>query len=1016
MKRKLMTFLALFFTGIGFVMAQTQVRGTVVDEKGEPIIGANIRLKSNPQRGAATDFDGKFTISAPENDKLIVSYIGFITQEVAVKSTLNIVLKADTELLDEVVVTGYGTIRKSSFTGAAATIDTEKLKDVPVSNLSDKLAGNISGVQINNISGQPGAVESIRIRGMGSINAGNNPLYVIDGVPMLTGDISGFGYSDAGTSILSTLNPNDIESMTVIKDAAAASLYGSRAANGVIVITTKKGKAGKTSFSFKSDWGFSNMAIDYRPVLDGPSRRELLYLGLQNYAKYKAGITDSKEIDKFADKQIDRFAKEPWSGWTNWKDLLYRTGKYQNYDISARGGNEKTKFYTSLAYTRNEGIFQNSDFDRLTGNANVSHQTDKIMLEAKSLFSYTKQNSVNEGTSFASPIMAVAMTVSPASYPYNEDGSLSTYFPTMGPYTNPMRAIKHTWNKNNIIRAFNTIGATYSITDALKIKEVLSYDFTNNVSATWWDPNSNDGRTAIGVYQKYMINMGKFNTQSQLTFDKTFEDKHNLSALLGYETEDYTHSYTYVNGSNYPILDNPKFEVENAAVTRASSHTNEYRLLSYLGRVNYDYLSKYYLSGSFRRDGSSRLAKDNRWGNFWSLSGAWRFTGEEFLEGLSHTVNDGKIRVSYGVNGTQPTDYYGYMPLYGFGWNYDNKIGMMETTIGNPDLRWEKNHTFNIGLDLMLLNRFSMTLEWYTRTTKDLLFENPMSATVGVIDAYGDANYLVNIGSMKNTGVELELKSTNIQKDDFRWNTSFTLAHNKNKILTLDGNQNEIVSVQLIHRVGEPYYSYFVREYAGVDKETGKELYYINDPKSKNPKETTTDAAKANLVIVGHPDPIVQGGLTNSLQWKYFDLNFTFTYSLGGHVYDNAGWIQSNGGTFNYNGNVPAYYKIEDTWQNPGQEARLPMFMFGNRNERSSRWMLPTDHLRLKNLTLGFTMPKQVLNKIGFDKVRLYMSGSNLLTIKSKDLYVDPENSASGLVLFRAPAMRTVTFGLELGF
>ncbi len=1009
-----MTFLTLFFLGIGLVMAQTQVRGTVVDDKGEPVIGASVQLKSFLTKGASTDIDGKFTLSVPNGATLVVSSIGMKSQEVKAQSNMKIVMASDTELLDEVVITGYGTFKKSSFTGSAATINTDKVKDVPATSLSDKLAGNIAGVQINSNSGQPGAVESIRIRGMGSINAGNNPLYVIDGVPMLSGDMSGFGYSNAGTSILSTLNSNDIESMTVIKDAAAASLYGSRAANGVIVITTKKGKSGKTKFNLKSDWGFSDMAVDYRPVLGGQERRDLLHLGLYNFALYNKGNNET-QAKAYADKEIDKYAKEPWSGWTNWKDILYRRGNYQNYDISAQGGNDKTKFFSSLGYSKNQGIFQNSDFDRITGKVNVSHQAEKILFEVSSLFSATNQNSISEGTSFASPVMAVAMSVSPSSYPYNEDGSLATYFPAMGAWTNPLRAINHTWNKNKLIRSFNTISGTYSILENLKFKEVLSIDFTNNASSTWWDPNSNDGRTAKGVYQKYMINTSKFNTQSQLTYDKTFEDKHNLNVLLGYETESYLNEYTYVNGSNYPLLSNPKPEVENASITKSSSHTDKYKLLSYLGRIDYNYDSKYYLSASYRRDGSSRLAKENRWGNFWSVSGSWRITGEEFMQPWSHVLTDAKLRASYGVNGTQPWNYYDYMPLYKFGWNYDNQIGMMETSLGNPNLKWEKNNAFNIGLDLSFLNRYSMTLEWYTRKTNDLLLDRPISGTIGVIDSDGNANELVNIGSMKNSGIELEVRSTNIQKKDFSWNTTLTLAHNKNKILKLNEGQDQIIDGQAIHRVGEPYNSFYAYEYAGVDTKTGNEMYYINDGTDKA-RETTTSPSKAKKIIIGNADPTIQGGLTNAINWKFIDLSFTFTYSLGGHVYDNAGWIQSNGGTFHFNGNIPSHYRIEDTWKKPGDNAKLPMFTYGGVNQRSSRWMMSTDHLRLKNMTLGFTLPQNMIRKVSLEKARFYMAGNNLLTFKSKDLYVDPENYASGLVVFRTPAMRTITFGIELGF
>ena len=1015
MKRKLFMLMALFLIGIGVAMAQTQVQGTIVDEQGEPVIGASVLVKGTTT-GTVTNIDGEFALSAPSNGTLVISYVGMQTMEVAVSPRIRVILRSDAELLDEVVVTGYGTFKKSSFTGSAATVSTDKLKDVPVTSVSDKLAGNVAGVQINSVSGQPGATESIRIRGMGSINAGNNPLYVIDGVPVLSGDMSGFNYADAGTSILSTLNSSDIENITVIKDAAAASLYGSRAANGVVVITTKKGKAGKTVFSVKANWGFSNMAVDYRPTLDGDARRELLHLGLVNYAKYTEGKSDA-EAKAYADDNIDTYAPKPWSGWTDWRKILIRNGQYQNYDVSAQGGNEKTKFYSSISYAKQEGIYENSGFDRITGSVNVSHQaSDKLTLDVSSLFSYSDQSSVSEGYSYSSPIMAMASMVSPSSYPYNKDGTLGRYFPAIGDdWANPLRAIKYTSNKNKLTRTFNTLSGTYTITKGLKLKEVLSYDFTQNASIAWWGPQSNDGRTANGVFQKYMINTSKFNSQTQLTYDRSFDRVHNLSFLLGYETEAYKNENVYGTGSNYAAMDDPKPEIQNAAITKSSSSISEYRMLSYLGRADYNYDSKYYVSASYRRDGSSRLAKANRWGDFWSLSGSWRLTNEPFMESIREKVTDTKIRASYGVNGTQPWRYYDFMPVYSFGYNYDNQVGTSESTPGNANLKWEKNYAFNAGIDLTFLNRFTLTVEWYTRKTQDLLLERPISGTIGFVDEYNHANELVNVGAMRNSGIELELRSTNVQKKDFTWNTTLTLAHNQNKILQLNKDQDEIISYESIHRVGQPYNSFYAYEYAGVDPQTGKELYYKNT-NDEHARETTTDETKANRTIIGSADPKVTGGLTNTLTWKFIDLNFTFTYSFGGKVYDGVSWLHSNGGIDLFYGAVPSHYKKEDMWRNPGDNAKLPMFANGNVDVPSSRWLLPSDHVRLKNLTLGFTLPTKLSKKVGFDRIRAYMSGNNLLTFKSKKLYVDPENTASGFVYFRAPAMRTVTFGVELGF
>ena len=938
------------------------------------------------------------------------------TTEVAIKPVVKIALKTDSELLDEVVVTGYGTFKKSTFTGAASTMSTDKLQDVPTMSVENKLAGSIPGVQITSYSGAPGATTSVRIRGMGSMNAGNDPLYVIDGTPVQSGNISAFntpdtgdGYNSTGTNVLATLNSNDIESITVIKDAAAASLYGSRAANGVIVITTKKGSAGKTQFNFRSDWGFSNIAVNYRPTLKGDDRRELIKFGLKNYYMDEEGMTADQAAIALED-DIDAFAAKPANGWTDWKDILFKNGSHQNYEVSAQGGSEKTRFYTSLAYAKQEGITERSGLERMTGTANFSHETGRIKIDASTLFSRIHQNMTNEGTSFASPIMNAFWTASPSVTPYNEDGTFSSNFPlTRG--ANPVETRTYNFDRSDITRSFNTLGATIRLWDELKLREKLSYDFTSSTESVWWDPRSNDGRSSNGVFQRYNRELNTLNTQTQLTYIKTFAQKHNVDVLLGFETEDFTDSYTFSHGSQYPGY---KYEIANAGETSSDSNRDKYRLTSFLGRFNYNFDNKYYAGVSYRRDGSSRLARENRWGDFWSVSGSWRFMQESFLESVKGVVTDGKIRASYGVNGTQPSTYYSYMQnMYRAGQIYNGQSGMGVIGIGNPDLKWEKNKAFNLGLDLTFWDRLSLTFDYYTRKTSDLLMNKRISYVPGYYDPISfDPTTLQNVGSLKNQGVEFSLSSTNIQTQDLMWTTTFNIGHNKNKLVKLDGVQSDEIDEALIHRVGEPYYSYYMFEYAGVDPQTGNEMYYKNDGSG----ETTTQVNEVRKVIVGHHDPKVEGGFTNFMKWKFIDFNFTLTYSIGGEALDYATWLHDNGGDYTSFGATPSYYKLEDMWKQPGDNAKLPKFKYGNTRVLSSRWLMPTDYLRLKNLSWGLSAPKNWLSKTGLSKARVYFSANNLLTWKSKDLLVDPEMPIDGLCTFEMPALRTYTFGLEIGF
>ena len=1025
MAKRLSMVLAGLFLCIGVALAQTEISGTVVSaDDGEPVVGASV-LVVGTQMGTVTDIDGNFHLSVPEGkSQLRFQYVGLKTQIVPVKNGMRVVMKADAGSLDEVIVTGYGNFKKSSFTGAAASIDPGKLADVPVTSVQDKLAGSIPGVTVTSSSGAPGSVGSIRVRGMGSINAGNNPLYVIDGTPVISGDLSAAqsSYNESGTSALATLNSNDIESITVIKDAAAASLYGSRAANGVIVITTKSGKKGKTHVDFRSDWGFSNLAIDYRPMLGGDDRRALLSLGLKNFALYKKGMSEA-DAEAFAKKNIENYAAKPTVGydesgnpiqeWTDWKDLLFKTGHHQNYQVSLSGGSENTQFYTSLSYMKQTGITANQALERFTGNANLTHRFGHFTLNYSALFTKMNQQLANEGTSYASSIANYAFFQSPSSIAYLPDGSLASGAQTKSVVKiNPLYEYEHSSDKSDIKRMLNSLRLDWNIWDALHLSEKVTYDYTSNTENILWDRYSNDGAPGA-VMQRVVSDLSQLNGQTQLSYVKSF-GLHNVDALLGYETEKYTYRYNYINGTDYP---GDLYEFGNAGTTSAESNKSGYTLASWLGRVNYNYDNRYYAGVSYRRDGSSRLAKANRWGDFWSVSAAWRFGAEKFMEPVKHVLSDGKLRVSYGVNGTLPSNYYDYMSLYKFGRYYNGKSGMAIVGIGNPDLKWEKNRAFNVGLDLTFLDRISVTFDYYVRSTSDLIYDLPVSAVPGYFS--GDSPYLPtspkNVGSLRNNGYEVTITSNNIQTKDFSWTTSLNFGHNHNKLTKIYGDQDQIISGVRIHKVGEPYYSFYGYEYAGVDPATGKESFYLNDG-TADARKTTTDPSKAHKVIIGNHETSLEGGLSNNLTWKFVDFGLNFTFSLGGKAYDGATWQHDNG-SYLFRGAVPAYYDINKTWKGPGDtSASQPVFQYGNTSENSSRWLMPTDYLRLKSLTLGLTAPGNWVSRFGLSKARFYFAASNLLTWKSKDLTVDPEMRVDGVCTFQTPALRTFTFGLELGF
>lgn len=548
---------AILSCGVAF--AQTSVTGKVVaSEDGEPVIGASIKV-AGTNTGTVTDVDGNFSLNVPAGSKLEITYIGMNPQTVKASSNMKIVLTSDNKSLDEVIVTGYGNFKKSSFTGAAASMSTAKLSDVPSLSVEDKLSGNIPGVSISSFSGQPGAMNYIRIRGMGSINAGNDPLIVIDGTPVNSGNLSGFndaqtgsGYNGSGTNALSTLNSNDIESITVIKDAAAASLYGSRAANGVLVITTKSGSAGKTQVDFRSDWGFSNMAINYRPTLDGDSRRALIYQGLKNYAYDNIDGTTDASAAAFADANIDDYAAKPENGWANWRDALFKNGSNQNYQASVTGGNDKTKFYASLSYANQNGIVDRSGLERMTGNVNVSHRFGKFKLDASSMISSMHQNSAMDGgASFAGAISSAVWFLGPSNAIYDKNGNLLTK--TDGAYNNgynPIYENQHMSDRTNTTRSYSTLALEWNIWDNLKLREKVAYDYINSTEDVLWDKFCGNGSGSNGVMQRTYNEWTTMNTQTQLTYNKSF-GAHNVDALLGFETEAWHNNNSYASGTDF---------------------------------------------------------------------------------------------------------------------------------------------------------------------------------------------------------------------------------------------------------------------------------------------------------------------------------------------------------------------------------------------------------------------------------------------------------------------------------
>lgn len=985
-----------------------RVTGVVKDVMGEPLIGANVVEKGRSTNGVITDFNGKFTLEVDESASLVVSYIGYLAQDIPTKGKgdFHIILKEDTNTLDEVVVTGYGDFKKATYTGSASVLTTEKLEALPVVSVGQMIESNIPGISVvAGTSSQPGAKTTLRVRGVASMNASTEPLYVLDGVPIPSYDLSNFtSMSEAGgMGFIETLNPADIESITVLKDAASASLYGAKGANGVVLITTKKGKEGKLRVNMAAKYGITDFAYTYRPLMGGEERRKLIHEGLVNFQLDK-GVSE-QEAQQYADANIDQYAKRLPQGYSDWESALFKTGYQQDYNLSASAGNQNSSFIGSLGYTKQTGVSLNSEMECFTGRVDASNKYKKVEFGMNASFSWTKNVHLPEGKFYGSAIYASKVNLTPSTPIYNEDGTYASGYRENNGY-NPILEAEVNDYYARTVRAMGTAKIAYNVWDNLKVSSVFTVDYSLTKDFFFQSPDGRDGATYQGRGRMQMTDRIRYTSQNNLTYSKTF-GKHSVSAVTAFEVMKYDYEDLYAAKKTYGQDINTS--LGNAAdPIDADQKLQEDALMSYVASVNYSYDDKYYASFSFRRDGSSRLSPDTRWGNFWSLSASWRLSQERFMQPLKSVLSDLKLRASYGVNGNLPSSYYGYQSTYTTGAFYSGKPSPWESTLGNEELTWEKNYALNLGLDIGLFSRVNVSLDWYTRTTKDLLMSKQLNSISGF------SSLLTNVGQMRNTGVELEVRSNNIKTKDFSWTTAFNLSHNKNKILKL-ADLPWFVDGRYVRKEGYPFNTIYLREYAGVDPETGSALYYDNqqDENGNYTKNKVTDPGQASPIPLKDITPTISGGFMNTFNYKFIDLSFNLSYSFGGYSYDNASYILQDDG---YSVISNKSTEQRRRWQKPGDITDVPRFVYGNKkggNYNSSRAIHSTDHIRLKSLILGLNAPKAWLQKLGIGNARIYFSGTNLLTWAAYDQY-DPE--MSGVVGFYTPPLKTYAFGLELKF
>lgn len=1058
MEKRLLTLLTLLFVGFGIMTAQTKkATGTVLsDEDGLPVIGASILVKGTSV-GTVTDMDGNFVLSnIPENaTTLIISYIGMKSEEVKIKTQLNIVLYPDTEMLDEVMVVAFGKAKKSAFTGSAAVVKSDKIISRQASDVTNSLSGQVAGVQTISSNGQPGESATVRIRGIGSIAAGNNPLYVVDGVPF--------------DGAISSINPQDIESMTVLKDAASNALYGARGANGVILINTRNGKKdGKATINVDAKWGSNRRAVPNYDVIKSPGEfYELGFLSLFNaylptngpeQAYVRANKTLLTPNDGGLGYQVYTIPQNERLIGVNGKlnpnaTLGYNNGKYfytpdnwfdeifdsgnlrQEYNVSVSGASDKINYYMSAGYLDDKGIIPNSGFTRISTRLKADYQANK-WLKVGANMSYVNSDSSyprNQSGSSSGNIFYVANSIGPI-YPLyirDNEGQImkDSYGYTMYDYGNGLAGERPFMSQSNPAssialdkRQYTTdffSGKWYanvSILENLTFTMNLGTDITNRRSAARL--NSFYGQYAPnGVLSASSVRNISFNKQFLLSYNVDF-DKHSLDFLAGYEG--YNLKMQSLSGSKEKLYNPDNLDLDNAIMKPSvSSATSRYSTAGYLFRAQYNYDNKYFASASFRRDGSSRFHKDNRWGNFWSLGGGWLISSEEFMS-EAKWVNMLKFKMSYGVQGNDnllyqdgTANYYPYLDQFRLT-NLSGDFGLALDYKGNKDITWETSHSFNTGFDFELLHsRLNGSIEYFSRKTTDMLYYRPMPLSLGY------ANIPMNVGSMVNRGVEFDVTGVAYENKVVQWDLNLNMTHFKNKVLKLDKSLNgQLIDGTRIYKEGESLYQLYLRKYAGVDTETGKALYYL-DVKDENGKvtgvTTTDDLNKATQYGTGDILPKVYGGFGTTLKVYDFDFGVSFAYQLGGQVFDST--YQSLMHVGGRSAGQNWHKDIRNAWTPEHPNTNVPQLNSNSAyaNSTSDRFLISSNYLSLQNITLGYTVPRKLLNKAGLSSLRFYVVADNVaLFTKRKGL--DPRQSYVSSNNSNYSPMRTISGGLTLSF
>jgi TonB-linked SusC/RagA family outer membrane protein len=990
------------------------ITGTVTStEDGMGVPGATVLVKGTTI-GTATDIDGKYSINVPAGSNVLVfTFVGLTSQEVNIgnRSTINVALESDITALSEVIVTGYGTQPKREVTGAVSSVKGDAIQNLPLQSFDRALQGRASGVQVRSSNGLPGGAVNIRIRGVGSINAGNEPLFIVDGVQLNNQSNAAFTQSNP----LAFLNPNDIESMEILKDAASAAIYGSQAANGVVIITTKKGKQGKAKFEFNAFSG-ETQPMKFLDILSGPE-----WYGMRRDAFINSGVANPEA------NALSNMGRLP-SNWTtltrpaldalglalptyDWQREVMGAGKLNNYEMSVSGGDDKTTFFLSGSYNYQQASFRPVDFERGTVRVALTHQaTKRLSIETNMNLSTFQQNVpfAVEGSFLGNPAFS-ASAVLPHNAIYNEDGTFNT---AIAGVLGQNVVLVNSYN-SGIQRTNTAVGnliTNYKIAKNLSFRSLFGLDYRLLQGDNYRDPRTPDGAGVVGRSSVQSDWRTRFITTQTLNWNKTFNGVHNVSALAGVEYLSETREGISGAGIGFPTF---QFRTIQSAATpeSVSGFWTGYRRASAFSSVNYDFKKKYLVTVTARYDGSSRFGTQNQYGLFPSVRVGWSLVEEEFLKNSS-TISEMKFRASYGLTGNDQIGNFDARGLYGGGGNYSGSAGIVPSSLANLGLSWETNNTLNLGIDYGFFeNRITGSIDAFDRRTKDLLLSQP------ILWINGFSGISNNVGELQNRGLEFELSTVNIDKGGFRWNSSFNITRIDNQIVSLySGLQflpaNPGIAVgQPVGRSGEG--AIFAAEYAGVNPATGRPMWYdING-------NITYLPLAADRRYQGSSLGTTFGGLNNTFTYKGFEFTTFFTYEYGGIGGDGQyGFLRENGTRLTLN----ALREVNDrSWKTPGQITDIPRNVTTNggneargagRNSGTAA-LLKYDFIRLSQLTLAYSFKPSLVSRIGLSRARIYMQGVNLWTYTDYPGY-DPEFTGAGTG--QVPLTKSYTLGVQIGF